>query len=116
MNPTHISKSMDGMMAKSHNCFPIGPKASSKQAWLEDKDLYLGDVSGMERILTPVILDTDMHQKIYLMDAITGTLYKIQGGKCMSSDQLHLKRFKQDNNLANRLMKVKGDQLSGDIL
>jgi len=113
MNPTYISKWIDGMMAKSYECFPIGPKASSKQAWLEDKDLYFGDISGMERILTPVILDTDMHKKIYLMDAITGTLYKIQGGKCMSSDQLHLKRFRQNNNLANILMKVKGEQLSG---
>ena len=106
MNPTYISKSMDGMMAKSNDCFPIGPKASSKRTWLEDKDLYLGDVSGIERILTPVILDTDMHKKIYLMDAITGTLYRVQGGKCMSSDQLHLKRFKQDAILANKLMKV----------
>jgi len=79
MNPTYISKSLDGMMAKANDCFPIGPKASSKRAWLQDKELYLGDISGVERVLTPVIIDIDMYKRVYLMDAITGTLFKIQG-------------------------------------
>jgi hypothetical protein len=114
MNPTFISKSIDGMMAKANECFPIGPKASSKRDWLKDKELYLGDVSGVERVLTPVIIDTDMYKRVFLMDAITGTLFKIQGGKCLTSDQLHLKRFAKPDNLENRLMKVKGYASSGD--
>jgi hypothetical protein len=114
MNPTYISKSMDGMMAKANDCFPIGPKVSSKRAWLEDKELYIGDISGVERVLTPVIIDTDMYKKVYLMDAITGTLFKIQGGKCLTSDQLHLKRFAKVNNLDQKLMKAKGDLSGGD--
>ena len=114
MNPTYISKSMDGMMAKANECFPIGPKASTKKAWIEDKELYLGDISGIERILTPVIIDIDMHRNVYLMDAITGTLYKPKGGKCLTSDQLHLKRFSKPDNLADRLMQAKSETINGD--
>ena len=101
------------MMAKANDCFPIGPKASSKKQWLEDKELYLGDISGIERILTPVIIDTDMNKNVYLMDAVTGTLYKPRGGKCLTSDKLHLKRFAKPDNLADRLMNVRGEELGG---
>jgi hypothetical protein len=114
MNPTYISKSLDGMMAKANDCFPIGPKASSKKQWLEDKELYLGDISGIERILTPVIIDIDIHKNVYLMDAVTGTLYKPKGGKCLTSDKLHLKRFAKPDNLADRLMNVRGEQVGGE--
>jgi hypothetical protein len=113
MNPTYISKSLDGMMAKANDCFPIGPRASSKRQWLEDKELYLGDIGGIERILTPVIIDTDMNKNVYLMDAVTGTLYKPRGGKCLTSDKLHLKRFAKPDNLADRLMNVRGEELGG---
>ena len=114
MNPTFISKSIDGMMAKANECFPTGTKSSSRKEWLQDKDLYLGDVSGVERVLTPVIIDTDMYKRVFLMDAITGTLFKIQGGKCMTSDQLCLKRFTKTNNLENKLIKVKCQSVGGD--
>ena len=113
LKTTQIRKSMDGMTAMTNSCFPIGPKSSSKRAWVKDKDLYLGNISGIERILTPVYLATDINKTAYLMDAVTGTLYRPRDGKCMSSDRLVLNKYEQVEGLDKRLMKVKSEQFSG---
>jgi hypothetical protein len=47
------------------------------------------------------------------MDAITGTLYRQKDKKCMSSDQLVLKKYEKVEGLDKRLMKVKSEQFSG---
>ncbi len=113
LKTTPVRKSMDGMSALSSSCFPIGPKSSSKRAWMKDKDLYLGYINETERVLTPVYLATDMNRTAYLMDAITGSLYRPRDGKCMSSDRLVLKKYEQVEGLDKRLMKVKSEQFAG---
>lgn len=110
---TQIRKSMDGMVASSSSCFPIGPKNSSKKNWVKDKDLYLGYIGGIERIVTPVYIANDVNKTRYLMDAITGTLYRPRDGKCMTSDKLILKKYEKVDGLDKRLMKVKSEQLTG---
>lgn len=113
LKTTQVRKSMDGMSALSSSCFPIGPKGSAKRNWIKDKELYLGYISNTERILTPVYLATDMNRTAYLMDAITGTLYRPRDGKCMSSDRLVLKKYEKVDGLDKRLMKVKSEQFLG---
>lgn len=113
LKTTRIRKSMDGMVAMSSSCFPIGPKSSTKREWIKDKDLYLGYISGIERIVTPVYIATDIHKTPYLMDAITGTLYRQKDKKCMSSDRLVLKKYEKVEGLEKRLMEVKSEQFLG---
>ena len=113
LKTTPIRKSINGMTAMTNSCFPIGPKNSSKRTWIADKELYLGNISGMERVLVPVYIVTDMHKTTYLMDAITGTLYRQKDKKCMSSDQLILKKYEKVDGLNKRLMEVKSEQFAG---
>ena len=114
MEALSIGKSLDGMMPKANSCFPTTSKPIAKKAWMEGRELYLGDVSGAERVLTPVYFDIDMHKTVYLMDCITGTLFKPKGGKCLTSDQLHLNRFTKQDGLETKLLKIKGFRFMGD--
>ena len=113
LKTTPIRKSINGMTAMTNSCFPIGPKNSSKKTWIADKELYLGNISGIERVLVPVYIATDMHKTTYLMDAITGTLYRQKDKKCMSSDQLILKKYEKVDGLNKRLLEVKSEQFAG---
>jgi hypothetical protein len=113
LKTTSIRKSLNGMTAMTNSCFPVGPKNSSKRTWMNDKDLYLGYINEVERVLTPVYIATDEHKITYLMDAITGTLYRQKDKKCMSSDQLVLKKYEKVDGLNKRLMEVKSEQFSG---
>lgn len=114
MEALSIGKSMDGMMAKANSCFPTTSKPTAKKEWIEGRDLYLGNISGVERVLTPVYFDIDMHKTIYLMDCITGTLFKPKGGKCLTSDQLHMHQFVRQHDLDKKLLKIRGYRFGGD--
>jgi hypothetical protein len=109
---TPIRKSMDGMVAMTNSCFPVGPKSSTKKAWIADRELYLGHIGDIERIVTPVYISTDMHKITYLMDAITGTLYRQKDGKCMTSDRLVLNKYEKAEDLDKRLMKTKSEHFA----
>jgi hypothetical protein len=109
LKKTRIRKSMEGMVALSNSCFPVGPKSSTKRAWIADKELYLADISGIERVVTPVYIATDEHKTTFLMDAITGTLYRPKNGRCLTSDKLVLKKYEKADNLDSRLMKTKSE-------
>ena len=114
LKTTSIGKSMEGMVAMTSSCFPIGPKSSTKKDWIKDKELYLGNISGIERIVTPVYIATDVNKTAFLMDAVTGTLYRPKDGRCMTSDRLVLKKYEKAEGLDKRLMKVKSEQFAGD--
>jgi len=113
LKPTPIRKSMDGNCALSSSCFPVGTKSSPKRNWLKNKDLYLADISGKSRVVVAAHFITDSFKKTYLMDCITGTLYKLDGG-CLTSDSLRLNKFTKQEGLDKVLMKVKSDQIKGD--
>ena len=113
LKTTQIRKSMNGVTAMASSCFPVGPKSSTKKAWIADKELYLGNISGIERVLTPVYIATDEHKTTLLMDAVTGTLYRPRDGKCMTSDKLVLNKYEKVDGLNKRLMEVKSEQFSG---
>jgi hypothetical protein len=109
LKAVRVRKSMEAMVAMANSCFPIGPKSSTKKNWIADKELYLGDISGIERILTPVYIATDEHKTTLLMDAITGTLYRPKDGRCKTSDKLVLRKYEKADNLDQRLMKTKSE-------
>jgi len=112
-NTYGVRKSINYYCAQANSCFPTsGNKSATKKKWLEDKDLYLGDISGMERVLVAVHILTDEHKKPLLMDAVTGSLYKPQDGRCYSSDQLHMNKFTKVEGLKDRLMSVKSEQFA----
>lgn len=74
--------------------YPATSQKPTKERWLKaHEELHIGiikHVSGevLSRIITPVKhFGTDI---IYMMDAITGTLYQLGSGRCLSSDQLTL--------------------------
>ncbi len=113
LKPTRVRKSIDGMVALTSSCFPVGPKNSTKREWIKDRELYLGDISGVERVVTPVYLATDEYKTTYLMDAVTGTLFRPKDGKCMTSDRLTLNKYEKVDDLDKRLMKVKSEQFLG---
>ena len=106
-----IRKSIHANSAQAGHCFPTsGNKRAVKKKWAEDKDLYLGNIGGAERVLVGVYFLTDHEKKKLLMDAATGTLYRIKDGKCYSSDQLHMHSYKKVDDALERLLRVKSDE------
>lgn len=110
-NTFGIRKSLEGMCALTTSCFPANNnKKTVKKAWIEGKDLYLGNVNGIERVMVAVHIVTDMHKKPIMMDAVTGTLYRIKGGRCYTSDALQMKSFTKAEGLAEVLLSIKSEQ------
>lgn len=108
-----VRKSINYYCAQAGNCFPTsGNKSATKKAWMEDKDLYLGEINGVERVLVAVHILTDHHKTPMLMDAVTGSLYRPKDGRCYSSDQLHMRKFTKTEGLKERLLKIKSEQFA----
>ncbi len=112
LRPVGVRKSISHLCAATYSCFPIGPKSSSKKSWIKDKDLYLANISGMKRVVTPVYFLTDINKTVYMMDAITGIMFVIKGGRCLTSDHLEMHEFVKEDGLDKQLMKVKSEQFS----
>ena len=113
MKPSEIHKAFSGPMASASFCFPLAAKKPTKVKWLTGRKLYLGDVSGNKRILTHVYIHTMQGKRFFLMDAITGTLYRREDGKCATSDQLRLNSFVKQNDLTKKLLKMKVSFIDG---
>ena len=109
-NTYGIRKSINYYCAQVGSCFPTsGNKKAPKRKWTEDKELYLGNINGTERVLVAVHILTDEHKKPLLMDAVTGSLYRPKDGRCFSSDMLHMKKFTKEEGLAERLINIKSE-------
>ena len=113
MKPLKIHRSFSGPMATANFCFPLAAKKPAKVKWLTGKRLYLGDISGNKRILTHVYILTMQGRKFFLMDVITGTLYRREDGRCATSDQLRLNSFVKQNDLTKKLLKMKISFIDG---
>jgi len=64
-------------------------------------------------VVAAVYIVTDMHKNPYLMDCVTGTLYRIKDGKCYTSDRLEILDYAKAEGMDKILMKVKSDQFVG---
>lgn len=83
---------------------PTGAR-ETKNKWIRNHALYIGDTELGARIVTPVSILGDMKQRPYWMDAITGSLYTPRG-HCLSSSHLHLKNVRSEPDLDVRLKQV----------
>ena len=106
---TKIKKAMNYLCADSSSCFPAWQVKRLKVDWLKNHSLLRGITNEGEIVLTPVVIATDYYQTHYLMDAITGTLYK--NGKCMTSDHLELLSVAEEKNLDKELLLIKNKAL-----
>jgi hypothetical protein len=106
-----IKKSMSGLCADAHSCFPTWQKKSLKVDWLKDRVLYRGITNMGEIICTPVYFGTDQHKTGYIMDAITGTCYK--GNLCCTSDRLQLLSYKPELGLDIQLLSMRSNKTLG---
>lgn len=83
---------------------PTGTK-DTKNKWIRNHALYIGDTELGQRIVTPVCIVGDMKKNPLWMDAITGSLYTPKG-QCLSSSNLHLRNVRTEKDLDIRLKKV----------
>ena len=99
------------MCADASSVFPSWQVKKLKMAWLKDRQLYRGITNEGDRVVTPIVLATDMKETKYMMDCITGTLYK--DGKCKTSDHLKLLDVLEEDGLQNELLTVRTKALGG---
>lgn len=91
-------------------------KSETRKTWVKDRDLFMAEllIDGMgevKRIVTPVVIKnitypTD-NKPVYMMDAITGTLYDIATGECLTSDNIKMLDFVYRKNLSAELLKMR---------
>lgn len=106
-----IKKSFEAFCADASSVFPSWQVRRLKKDWLKDTKLLRGVTNQGDRVLTPVVINTDYHQVSYLMDCVTGTLYK--DGKCKTSDILKLLDVKEESGLESELMTLRSKALGG---
>lgn len=110
-NTYGIRRSVDGYCALATSCFPASNnKKAVKKAWIEGKDLYLAQVNGVDRVMVASHIVTDPERKPIMMDAVTGTLYRIKDGRCYSSDNLKMKHLTKAEGLSEKLIAIKSEQ------
>ena len=97
------------MCADSSSCFPSWQVKSHKLKWLKDCLLYRGITNDGEIVVTPVVIATDMNKTSYMMDCITGSLYK--DGICKTSDHLVLLDVVETDGLYIQLMESRSKAL-----
>ena len=106
-----IKKSLSEMCADSTSCFPTWQQKPHKLKWLKDRILYKGQTNQGEIILTPVSIATDHHKTPYMMDAVTGSLYK--DNRCMTSTNLVLNAIKDCKGLDKVLLSMRHNKVLG---
>ena len=106
-----IKKSLSEMCADSTSCFPTWQQKPHKLKWLADRLLYKGITNEGEIILTPVTIATDYHATPYMMDAVTGSLYK--GKQCITSTHLVLESIKDCKGLDKVLLAMRNNKVLG---
>ena len=99
------------MCADAGSCFPSWQIKRLKINWLKDRQLYRGITNEGDIVVTPVVLATDYRETPYLMDCITGTLYK--DGKCKTSDYLKLLDIEEAPDLDKELLNKRTKALGG---
>lgn len=83
--------------------------AKNKRKWLDEHDLYEATINEFKRVVTPVTILKADPPVTYMMDAVTGTLYDIFTGRCLSSNTLRMKEFVEKRGLEKRLLAIRTD-------
>jgi hypothetical protein len=93
------------------NCFVVSGLSKHRKKWVKQHELYEADINAMKRIVTPVTILGDKEKHIYMMDVITGSLYDLVSGRCLTSSQLIMDDFVFKKNLDEKLLKMKAKNL-----
>ena len=107
-----IRKSITGMCADATACFPTWQIKRLKKNWLIDRVLMRGVTNEGEIVVTPVTIATDHTNKKYMMDGITGTLYR-EDGSCLTSDHLKLLEVRNEDGLEQVILATKNTKAMG---
>jgi len=94
---------IEGDIICSTQIFSIDGKKSAKQAWIDHHELFEGETTLGPRVMTAVNVVGD--NTIYMMDAVTGSLYNNKG-KCMTSDNLRLLSLAKKDGLDKHLLSL----------
>ena len=85
-------------------CFVPNGKRAVKKEWVKERELYEAKTNLGKRIVTPVTILGDKLKTIYMMDALTGSLYDIITGRCLTSVEVHMDDFVMRRNLMDKLL------------
>lgn len=109
MRPTVINVSSSSTWC-SVNYMPTHNKKADRKKWIKDKELYLAHTNIGSRVMTPVTVKTINEEKqkiVFLMDAVTGSLYNVETGKCLTSSQVWIEDFEFRKGLEKILLDVR---------
>ena len=108
---SQIKKAMNYLCADASSVFPAWQVKRLKVRWIKDHKLLRGITNEGNIVVTPCVISTDMYKTKFLMDAITGSLYK--DGRCMTSDHLKLLSVVDEPGLDKELLAAKSKALGG---
>ena len=83
--------------------------AKNKRKWLDEHDLYEATINNFKRVVTPVTILNLKKSPTYMMDAVTGSLYDIPTGRCLTSGELVMKSYVEKRGLDKQLLAIRTD-------
>ena len=103
-----VIKIVDRYTPCSVNYFVVNGLAKKKREWIKTHELYEAKTNMGDRIVTPVTIINGFEalDKVYMMDAITGSIYDIETGKCLTSHEIYMEDFVYKPNLHKKLMAI----------
>ena len=104
---TTVIKTLDVNTPCSINYFASTGSPAKKREWIKKRELYEADTNYGKRVVTPVTIFG--HTKVFMMDAVTGSLYDIPTGKCLTSHMVYMKGYKKKPKLGKRLLSLTTD-------
>ena len=88
---SYLKVSIDGPFAQPASCFPVTSTKKLRTTYCKQLDLFVGDGPMGERVLAlQTMRGRNGERKVY-MDVVTGTLYRTDDGRCLSSDSLFVR-------------------------
>lgn len=116
-----VDLSVEGPYAAPSSCFPINRMKEARSEYCKHKRLYLADTPEGDRVVALVHLGRIRMRRYspimrrpgrliaFWMDVITGTLYNLKTGRCLSSDTLKISSVRRSpesvRNLINKTFK-----------
>ena len=100
-------KTVDSKTLCSVNCFSSSGKKEMKTKWIKAHKLFEAKTTLGDRIVTPVTIYGDPTKTPFMMDAITGSLYNIKSGQCLTSSRMQMSGYKSKPDLDKKLLSIK---------
>ncbi len=101
---TKLRVSIDGPWAQVNSCFPLVSPKKSRAEFCKKLDLYVADTPMGERVIALQTWTTTRGDRKVYMDVITGTLYRAEDGKCLSSDYLFIRDVRRSDSSVKALI------------